>query len=222
MAGMHSHPKISILLGGSLGLLLIFAAATPVLAQNITCVPDPQMISLADVTGGLYKDTVVVHYAGDGAVYGYSIDLTWDPDVITAVASDFAKPAGGAFASTQWFIPRVITAGHAIIDASLAGGSTGTTDDDLFRVTFTAVGTPDHATTNLDLTVLSFRDQNNNPLGGITADDGQVIVDLVVPSVTAVLIENTTLAHTDDYLKNTDAIRVTATVTDGDPGFALG
>jgi len=41
------------------------------------------------------------------------------------------------------------------------------------------------------------------------------------PSVTDVLIENITLAHTDHYIKNGDGAEVTATVTDDDPSFGI-
>ncbi|MDO8834679.1 MAG: FlgD immunoglobulin-like domain containing protein, partial [Vicinamibacterales bacterium] len=202
-----------------------FAAEAQSRIENLVVAPEPLEISLVDdVGGGVYKDAVAIRYLGGGSapVHGYSIDLTWDPAVITATAGDFARPDSGPFSTTTWFIAQIISPGHARIDASLPGGNAGTTAGDLFNVTFTAVGTPDHATSALALTINSVRDANNQDVGGLLAGPGEAIVDLVAPSVTAVLIENTTLVHTDDYLKNTDAIRVTATVTDGDPGFALG
>ena len=45
--------------------------------------------------------------------------------------------------------------------------------------------------------------------------------DVQDPVVSNVLIENTSLAHTDDYIKDGDAAQVTATVTDDDPNFEI-
>ena len=51
------------------------------------------------------------------------------------------------------------------------------------------------------------------------AADCTTVVDVSPPSISGVTIENVTLSHTDDFIKDTDAALVTATVTDNDPIF---
>ena len=190
----------------------------PWLGGNIVCVPDPQTISLADAG---YADQVTVHYLGgaSGPVYGYSIDVEWDGAVVTASSGSFQKPAAGPFASALLF-QVVYHSGEdrVTIDAALGGANPGTTGPaDLFTATFTAAGVMDYATSPVTITVSEFRDSYNQDLTGAYDDDGLVIVDLEGPAISAVAIENTTLAHTDDYIKNTDEAVVTATISDGDP-----
>ncbi|MCK4546823.1 MAG: right-handed parallel beta-helix repeat-containing protein, partial [Candidatus Eisenbacteria sp.] len=188
----------------------------PFLTGDIICVPDPQEISLADAG---YQDDVDVHYlGGSGAVYGYSIEVQWDS---TVVVGSFSKPASGPFQTAQFFQVIPFDASHVRVDCALGGAGAGTLGpDDLFKCTFTAVGTPDYATTSVDLTILSLRDNNNQPLTAYV-DNGEVIVDLVGPSVTNVLITNTTLTHTNDYIKDSDNAHVYANVTDGGPGVTV-
>ena len=62
--------------------------------------PDPETISLAD-GGPPYEEEVVVSYLGGGSglVYGFSISVTWDGGVLSAVPGDFSRPDTGPFAS---------------------------------------------------------------------------------------------------------------------------
>ncbi|MBD3335113.1 MAG: T9SS type A sorting domain-containing protein [Candidatus Eisenbacteria bacterium] len=194
-------------------------------AGNVVCVPDPQEISLADLDGTDYKDTVRVRYMGGGSgpVYGYSIDVEWNDSVVTAAASDFSRPDTGPFASAVLFQVVELAGNKVRIDAALGGSQTGTLGpDDLFKALFTAVGAPDYATSPVTLTLVKFRDGDNNTLSGFANDDGEIAVDLVGPAISAVAIANTTLSHTDDYIKNGDGAQITASVADGDPGFAAG
>ncbi|MCP4546638.1 MAG: hypothetical protein GY835_09265, partial [bacterium] len=191
----------------------------PWLTGNVFMTPDPQTISLADSPG--YAKEIVCEYqgGGSGGIYGYSIDLIWDLDVVTA---SFAKPDNGPFASPTLFYVTNLSSGsvgHVKIDATLPGATPGITSGELFKGTFTAVGTVDYDTSSLGLTFISVRDEFNAPVTGLVADNGLVIVDLGAPVVSGVAIANSTLGHTDEYLKNGDNITVTATVTDSDPGF---
>ncbi|MBN2565983.1 MAG: hypothetical protein JXB46_09775, partial [Candidatus Eisenbacteria bacterium] len=103
------------------------------------------------------------------------------------------------------------------IDSALLGAVDGATGPGtLFTVDFTGL---DVGTSDIDITIINARDRYNVPLTGIAEDDGLLIVDVDVPVVSNVWIENLTLGHTDDYIKNTDAARVTATVVDDDPAF---
>jgi hypothetical protein len=81
---------------------------------NVVFVPDPQMIGLDDdAGGGYYRDQVVCHYLGGGSgpVYGYSIDVTWDPLVIAASPGDFSRPDTGPFATANFFFVQAIPNG---------------------------------------------------------------------------------------------------------------
>ncbi|MCK4546159.1 MAG: right-handed parallel beta-helix repeat-containing protein [Candidatus Eisenbacteria sp.] len=192
--------------------------------ENIICVPDPQEISLADLVGSNYEDDVVVRYlgGGSGAVYGYSIEVEWNGTVISAAAGNFQRPASGPFSTASLFQVIPMASNKVRIDCAIGGADPGTLGpDDLFQCTFTAVGTPDYATSDVDITILAVRDNNNQALTGFYEDDGEVIVDLVGPSVTGVVITNTTLAHTNDYIKDTDNAHVYANVTDGGPGVTV-
>jgi hypothetical protein len=195
-------------------------------SENVVFVPDPEYIGPDDAGSG-YKEEVVINYlgGGSGALYGYSVEVEWDNTVLSAGLADFLKPASGPFSGATFFQKQVTASDvngpyRVRIDCAIGGSHSGTLGpDDLFRASFTAVGTPDYSTSDLDLIILAMRDSNNQTLSGFYEDDGLMIVDLTGPSVSGVTIANTTLAHTDDYIKNTDMATVTATVTDDDPGF---
>jgi hypothetical protein len=121
--------------------------------------------------------------------------------------------------TTQFFVTPSGT-NEITVDCMLLGAATGATGPGtLFTIEFTGAGL---GTSPLDVTVFKVRDKDNAPLSGFYEDDGELIVDLQNPSVTNVLIENLTLAHTDDFIKDGDDARVTATVTDDDPLFGIG
>ncbi|MCP4546637.1 MAG: hypothetical protein GY835_09260, partial [bacterium] len=81
---------------------------TPYSTGNVIFDPDPQTISLADSPG--YAKEIVCEYqgGGSGGIYGYSIDLIWDLDVVTA---SFAKPDNGPFASPTLFYVTNLSSG---------------------------------------------------------------------------------------------------------------
>jgi hypothetical protein len=193
----------------------------PWFGGNIVFTPDPQTISLVDDIGGaIYEDGVVCEYLGGGSglLYGYSIDITWNASVITALIGDFVEPDNGPFNDPTLFIVQDMSGGaggHVRIDAALPGTLLGIASGELFQATFRAAGTPDYATSDLTFIINNIRDNNNQPLSGFFGDNGLYIVDLVGPVVSAVGIVNDTLGHTDDFVKNTDGVTVTATVSDG-------
>jgi len=195
--------------------------------SNVVCVPDPQVISLADdAGGGDYEDEVVVDYLGGGSgdLWGYSIDVEWDNTVVSAVLADFSRPDNGPFnAGVGFGVTELDSDTNGLkkvrIDAALGGITPGTSGPcELFKAVFTAFDTPDYATSVVGLTIQEVRDSDNQDLTGFFADNGEVIVDLVGPAITGVSIENDTVYPTTGshaWVKDTDDLTVYATVTDG-------
>lgn len=201
--------------GGLANPVSDFVDFDPWLGGNVAFSPDPQVINVDDAPG--YAGEVVLNYLGGGSglVYGYSIDIVWDPLVITSVEVDL--PDTGPFAIAPVVGSTVITNGVRF-DAALGNTSIGTSMAPLLKVTYVANGTLDDAESPLTLTLNYFRDNANQPLSGFVGDNGLVIVDVVAPSVTAVSIVNDTVSPvtgSNDFVKNTDALTVTATVSDG-------
>jgi hypothetical protein len=187
---------------------------TPWLVGNVVCDPDPEYLTAAAST-----KTIAVKYlgGGGGAVFGYSVKFSWDSSVVGTTIGDvdegnLLSDIGGTF-----FYAADGTGDEIIVDCALLGSMVGATGPGtLFTIDFTglAVGTSD-----IDVTIINVRDQYNNPLSGFYEDDGLLIVDVSVPTIANVEIFNTTLAHTDDYIKDTDGAQVTATVLDDDTTF---
>ncbi len=180
---------------------------------DIVCVPDLLVLDAANPAG-----EVVIDYTGGGSanVFGYSLDIVWDNTLATAV---FALPDNGPFSGAATFFVVPIAPGHVRVDAAIGGADPGITSGELCKVTFTAVASA-VGTSVIDLTIEKLRDPDNQDVTGVTAVDGQLDVDMLgAPSVTDVLIVNDTLGHTDDFVKDTDSITVTANVIDDDVDF---
>jgi len=192
----------------------ILVVITGTAAADIICTPDPLVLSQATPTG-----TIVVNYTGGGSanVYGYSIDVQWDHTVAAGV---FGPPDSGPFASSDFFFVLDLGDGHVRVDAAIGGSEPGIASGALFKTVFTSAG-GEGSSTEVGLTIEELRDPFNQAVTGVGVDDGLIFVDTGLPAVTNVVIANTTLAHTDDYLKDTDAITVTATVIDGDLTFGI-
>ena len=181
---------------------------------NVVCDPDPEYL-----TAAASAETIAVKYlgGGEGAIFGYSIKFSWDSSVVSTTTDDvdegdLLSDLGGTF-----FYAAPETAA-IVVDCALLGSTAGALGPGtLFTVRFVglAVGTSD-----IDIEILDVRDQYNTPLGGFEEEDGLLIVDVSVPTITNVMIHNTTLVDTDDYIKDTDVAQVTATVLDDDPLFA--
>jgi hypothetical protein len=180
---------------------------------NIICEPAPRYL-----TETVPVNTVDVEYLGlgGGPIYGYSMSVSWDG----AVASLTGVTEGTLLSNQGSTHFSYNTVGNTCyIDCVLLGAYPGVSDPGtMFTLEFTGVA---FGTSLVDLTVIKVRDSVNNPLTGFIDDDGELVVDLNPPVVTNVFIENTTLAHTDDYIKNGDNATVTADVSDDDPAFGL-
>ncbi|RKX28715.1 MAG: hypothetical protein DRP71_17065, partial [Verrucomicrobia bacterium] len=191
--------------------LMVLGVATAY--ADITFNPTPLELNEVTTSG-----PVVIMYNGGGTtnVAGYSLDIVWDNTVATAV---FAKPDAAPFSGAVTFYVVPLGDGHVRIDAAIGGADPGITSGELCKITFTAVpGVIDQ--TAVTLTIEALRDPLNQEVTGVAPVPGQVIVsDTGVPVVADVLIFNDTLTHTNDFLKDTDAITITANVTDNDPGF---
>ncbi len=201
--------------GGLANPVSDFVDFDPWLGGNVVFDPDPQVINLDDAPG--YAGEVVLSYLGGGSglVYGYSIDIVWDPAVITSVVVDL--PDTGPFAIAPVVGSTAITNGRRF-DAALGNTSIGTSMAPLLKITYVANGSLDDAESPLTLTLNNFRGYPNQPLTGFVGDDGLVIVDIVAPSVTGVAIVNDTVSPvtgSNDFVKDTDNLTVTATVSDG-------
>jgi len=184
---------------------------------NIICDPDPEYLTVANPT-----KTIAVKYmgGGGGAMFGYNISIKWDGSVVStspAAVSEgnLLSDLGGTF-----FFAAPGTGNEIIVDCALLGSITGAMSaGTMFTIDFTGLSV---GTSDIDITVMNVRDQYNNPLVGFYEDDGLLIVDVSAPTIADVTIHNTTLSHTDDYIKDTDGAQVTATVLDDDPAFAAG
>jgi hypothetical protein len=197
-------------------LTLVLALSLAAAAQaDIVCVPDALTLNTTTPTGD-----VVVDYTGGGSanVVGYSLDIQWDHTLATAV---FARPDNGAFNGAVMFQVVNLGDGHVQVDAAIGGADPGIASGELCKISFTAVGGV-QGTGTIDLTIADLRDLLNADVTGVVAVDGSISVDTGAPVVTDVAIVNDTLAHTDDYVKDTDAVTITATVSDDDPGFGAG
>ncbi len=186
-------------------------------SENIVCVADPETLNVAAPT-----KTVAVEYLGGGGglMYGYSVKFSWDGGI---ASTDPGKVLEGSLLSdlgvTQFFRNPSGT-NEITVDCVLKGDLAGVTGPGtMFTIEFTGLSV---GTSPIDVTVIKVRDESNAPLAGFYEDDGLLVVDVSAPDVSNVVIENLTLPHTDDFIKDTDAARVTATVTDDDPGFGIG
>ena len=193
----------------------------PWLMGNLAPLPSPQTISLSDHDGTAYTDTVSVEYLGgaEDDLYAFSVELAWDPTIVSAVTVE--RPTRGAFADAVAF--EIIESGdRVLVDAALGGAQMGITSGPLFTIRFAAVSTPDWVYSPLQLQLRHGRNRHNEPVSGFVVDSGAVTVDLQPPVVQSVTIRNETLDHTDEYAKDGDLLSVTAFITDADPAFDRG
>jgi hypothetical protein len=189
----------------------------PSASLNIVCDPDPEYLTAADPV-----KTIAVNYLGGGGgggalLYGYSISFTWDDAIASTSAAQVIEGPLLANLGGTFFFPFDVSGNEILVDCSLLGLQPGAAGPGtMFTIEFTglAVGTSD-----IDITVLEVRDPDNVHLSGFDEDDGLLVVDVSPPTIADVLIWNDTLGHTDDYIKNGDNARVTATVHDDDPTF---
>lgn len=180
---------------------------------DVVLVPDDLTLNAGTPSGDM-----VVTYTGGGltSVAGYSIEIAWNSALATAV---FARPDNGPFNGAVTFFVVPIAPGHVRIDAAIGGADPGIASGELAKVTFTTLpGVAGSAP--VDMTIVHLRDPLNDDVdGGVAVDGNLTVEDTGVPVVSDVLITNDTLAHTDDFVKNTDALTVTANVTDDDISF---
>ncbi|MEZ4386164.1 MAG: FlgD immunoglobulin-like domain containing protein [Candidatus Krumholzibacteriia bacterium] len=177
---------------------------------NLVCSP-----AALDLSEAMPAGSVVFSYTGgaSGRIYGFSIDVTWDPAVASATSADFARPASGPFAAADYFITQDIAAGHVRVDLALGSVTAGAYTGDLFQAAFALEPTAlDEATTAITPAVLNIRDNLNQPLAGLVPDPGGLTVDST-PVIADVLVTDTTLGSSD-WTGDGHDLTVTATVVE--------
>lgn len=193
-------------------VLVLLLAGAGVARADIICNPGLLGLDTSTPTG-----VVVVTYTGGGSanVAGFSLDVTWNH---TLAAAAFTRPDAAPFSGAATFFVVNLGAGHVRVDGAIGGADPGIASGELFKATFTALPGVS-GTSALDLTIVQLRDPANQAVTDGVAVDGQLAVDTGAPVIAGLLIANATLPHTDDYVKDTDLVTVTAQVTDDDPGF---
>jgi hypothetical protein len=192
----------------------------PWLKGNLVCAPLPRYIALADSTGSGYSGDLTVHYLGGESqpVYGFSAEITWNQEKLTAARTDFTRPDGGIFQSAVLFQVMAIENGFRV-DAALGGDQAGLLTGELFKMRFTLVDDPPYVEVPVNLELRHLRDSQNQEIEGTITDDGLVIGDLAPPHFSLLKLTNTSLPHTNEYLKDGDLIHLEAGVSDDDPLF---
>ena len=192
----------------------------PYRSGNIVCDPDPDYLSIADQVAAIDVDYMG---GGSGLMYGYIVKFSWDGGLGTTSPSPADVTQGtllSSVGSTFWDV-RSTGTDEITVTCIILGAVDGVTGPGtMFSVDFDAVVPIGYGVSPVDITIDRIRDKDNNTLSGFFADDGEIIVDTTAPSVTNVLITNTTLV-TNDYIKHGDGAQVTATVTDVHPDFGL-
>lgn len=175
---------------------------------NLVC--DPAELTLTELAT---EGTVTFTYTGgaSGRIYGYSIDVLWDPAVTTADEGGFQRPQAGPFASATFFATQQIGAGHVRVDAALGGPDPGIYAGPLFTGEFALLAAaPDGATSAITMVVHEIRDNQNEPLAGLVPVDGVVEIDST-PVITGVVVTDTTIGSTE-WTRDGHAISVVVTV----------
>jgi hypothetical protein len=184
---------------------------------NVVCVPDPEYLTSAVPT-----KTVDVDYLGGGSdlLYAYSLRVTWDGSIVSTGPASVTEGSLLSSSGTTFFSADPTGTNELTIDCALLGEYPGVNGPGtMFSIEFTGLAV---GSSVVDIEVLEARNADNVHLTGFVENDGLLIVDVEPPLVTDVFIENLTLAHTDDFIKNGDAAKVTALVTDDDPSFGIG
>jgi len=192
---------------------LLIAGVAQAQDENLFCLPDP-----LDLTSAAPSGTIIFDYTGgaSGLVYGFSIDVMWDPAVASATAEDFALPVAGGFADADLFFALDLAPGHVRVDAGLGGSQPGIESGPLFEAIFTMADmAPEGSFTDVDLVVVDLRDNLNQPLVDMAPEPGLIRVDFTGSVVTEVLITDTTLPSVD-WTRDGHAYEVSATVIEGD------
>ena len=183
--------------------------------ENIVCDPDPETLSIA-----LPTKTIDVDYLGGGGglMYGYNVKFSWDSALVTVTTGDVTQ--GTLLSSVGNTFWSVIQSGDEItVDCILLGALDGVTGPGtMFSIEFDAKVPVGYGVSPVDITIVRIKDRDNALLSGFFADDGEIIVDTVAPSVSNVVIWDVDIGSTD-YIKNGDLASVDATVTDAYPGF---
>jgi len=189
----------------------------PWLGGNIICDPDPEYLTATDPV-----KTIDVNYTGGGSgrMYGYSVKISWDGSVVSTAPGLVTQGTLLSDIDNTFFFARTTGTNEITVDCAILGDVDGATGPGtMFSIPFTGLAI---GTSSVDITVDRVRDKDNNTLTGFYEDDGLLIVDVDDPIVADVEITNSTLLHTDEYVKDGDTAVVTATVTDDDPAFGEG
>jgi parallel beta-helix repeat protein len=159
-------------------------------------------------------------------VYARGVDATlqWTRDDLLPDLGDPAEGSFfGGFPSRMYLFDRP-TGSSVRVNSAILGPTSGAGNPlgglpyvgTVFSQEFDAVA---EGASVLTLTGIQLRDPNNNAITPVVIDPpggATLTVDGSAPLVTGTFIDNTTLDN-DNFVKNTDGVTLTATVTDGSP-----
>lgn len=195
---------------GAGAAVLGLADVDPWRTDVLNLVNQPADLALDELNA---SGTVVFEYAGGASarLYGFSIDVVWDPAVLQADAANFSRAATGPFAAADYFLTQDIAAGQVRIDLALGSFVPGAYSGPLFQADFALEPTAlDEASSAIAATVLAARDNQNHPLAGLVPDAGQGTVDSS-PILAEVLVTDTTLGS-PDWTRDTHDLSISVTL----------
>ena len=149
---------------------------------NIVFDPDTESLSIDDP-----DCTVDVNYLGcaSGLVYGYTVDFSWDPSLVSCAPGDVTEGTLlSSIGPTLWDVDE-ISPGLMRADCIILGAYDGTTGPGtMFSIDFHAVTAPPvaYGTSLVEITVDRIRDRDNNALTGFTTGDAEIFVDTEKPT----------------------------------------
>ena len=150
-------------------------------------------------------DTVTVEYLGgaEELLYGYSVQITWDPAVVTR--SRVERPATAASPTPS--LPGAAQGRrHRLSTRPWAAVRRASPRDPCSRCASRPWARPTGHASAVVLELLHARDRLNHEIAGFVTDDGVVSVDMQPPVIASVTLHNETLDHTDEFAKDGDLI----------------
>ena len=149
------------------------------------------------------------------SIASFQLYMSFDPAIVNLVSAT----EGALYANSPhmtWFIAEEVEDGFwHFFDTVFGSGTYVLPPGELLHLRFEAL---QYGYTQAHVDTIRMTDIRRNALPVAGFQHGDIYIQ---PMLTNVFIENVTLTHTDDYIKNGDAAKLTATVVNNDPLFSI-